>query len=154
MLEASVNGSVYKASGTVQTTVPVLLELNGSVFRQPVPLSGNLLFFRAAASPQLLPSVTGTLTHIGAIRWGSSWIIQDSHDCMFSKSNIKLSMQILFDLFRCAGSSERWDRSLQCLQCLWWWSVVLRGGSSSTERPQHSHAPGERGGTTYCISCC
>ncbi|XP_053483244.1 D-3-phosphoglycerate dehydrogenase isoform X1 [Ictalurus furcatus] len=61
MLEASVNGSVYKASGTVQTTVPVLLELNGSVFRQPVPLSGNLLFFRAAASPQLLPSVTGVL---------------------------------------------------------------------------------------------
>lgn len=68
MLEASVNGSVYKASGTVQTAVPVLLELNGSVFRQPVPLSGNLLFFRATTSPQLLPSVTGMLTDIRVIK--------------------------------------------------------------------------------------
>ncbi|TSK92896.1 D-3-phosphoglycerate dehydrogenase [Bagarius yarrelli] len=65
ILEVSVNGSVYKASGTVQTTVPVLLELNGSVFRQPVPLSGKLLFFRAATSPQLLPSVTGVLAAAG-----------------------------------------------------------------------------------------
>lgn len=72
MLEASVNGSVYKASGTVQTAVPVLLELNGSAFRQPVSLSGNLLFFRAAASPQLLPSVSGKLTDIRRITLASS----------------------------------------------------------------------------------
>lgn len=64
------NGSVYKASGSVQTVVPVLLELNGSVFRQPVPLSGNLLFFRAATSPQLLPSVTGKLTNAQLIKLG------------------------------------------------------------------------------------
>lgn len=61
-------GSVYKATGTVQTTVPVLLELNGCAFKQPVPLSGNLLFFRAATSPQLLPSVTGKLTDIRVIK--------------------------------------------------------------------------------------
>lgn len=72
MLEASVNGSVHKAAGTVQAAVPVLLELNGSVFRQPVPLSGNLLFFRAVISPQLLPSVTGKLTAIRVITLGSS----------------------------------------------------------------------------------
>ncbi|GAA6087413.1 D-3-phosphoglycerate dehydrogenase, partial [Tachysurus ichikawai] len=65
MLETSVNGSVYKALGTVQTAVPVLLEMNGSVFRQPVALAGNLLFFRAATSPQLLPSVTGVLAAAG-----------------------------------------------------------------------------------------
>lgn len=62
------NGSVYKASGTVQTAVPVLLELNGSVFRQPVPLSGNLLFFRAATSPQLLPSITGMFADLRVIK--------------------------------------------------------------------------------------
>ncbi|KAG7330984.1 hypothetical protein KOW79_004953 [Hemibagrus wyckioides] len=82
MLEASVNGSVYKVSGSVQTVVPVLLQLNGSVFRQPVPLSGNLLFFRAATSPQLLPSVTGVLAaasveidhfHASSASGGDQW---------------------------------------------------------------------------------
>lgn len=63
IVEVSVNGSTYKASGSVQAEVPVLLELNGGVFRQPVPLSGNLLFFKAAGSPQLLPSVTSELTN-------------------------------------------------------------------------------------------
>ncbi|KAI4873055.1 hypothetical protein NFI96_025481 [Prochilodus magdalenae] len=65
VVEVSVNGSIYKALGSVQAEVPVLLELNGSVFRQPVPLSGNLLFFKAAASPQLLPSLTGVLAAAG-----------------------------------------------------------------------------------------
>lgn len=59
VLEVSVNGSSYKAVGSVQAGVPVLLELNGSVFRQPVPLTGHLLFFKAANSTELLLSVTG-----------------------------------------------------------------------------------------------
>lgn len=59
VVEVSVNGRRYKAVGSVQTGVPVLLELNGSVFRQPVPLSGHLLFFKAATSSKLLLSVTG-----------------------------------------------------------------------------------------------
>lgn len=59
VVEVSVNGSSYKAVGSVQTGVPVLLELNGSVFRQPIPLSGHLLFFKAATSTDLLLSVTG-----------------------------------------------------------------------------------------------
>ncbi|XP_007260013.3 D-3-phosphoglycerate dehydrogenase [Astyanax mexicanus] len=65
MMEVSVNGSIYKALGSVQADVPVLLQLDGSVFRQPIPLSGNLLFFKAAASSQLLPSVTGVLAGAG-----------------------------------------------------------------------------------------
>ncbi|XP_026876902.1 D-3-phosphoglycerate dehydrogenase [Electrophorus electricus] len=65
MVEVSVNGSIYKAVGSVQAGVPVLLELNGSVFWQPVPLSGNLLFFKATGSPQLLSSVTGILATAG-----------------------------------------------------------------------------------------
>ncbi|XP_056145579.1 D-3-phosphoglycerate dehydrogenase [Lampris incognitus] len=64
-VEISVNGSSYKASGSVQAGVPVLLELSGNVFRQPVSLSGNLLFIRASASPQLLPSLTGLLAAAG-----------------------------------------------------------------------------------------
>uniref|UniRef100_A0A672JVY9 Phosphoglycerate dehydrogenase n=1 Tax=Sinocyclocheilus grahami TaxID=75366 RepID=A0A672JVY9_SINGR len=46
VLEVSVNSRSYKAVGSVQAGVPVLLELNGNVFRQPVPLTGHLLFFK------------------------------------------------------------------------------------------------------------
>lgn len=61
-VEVSVNGSSYKAVGSVQAGVPVLSELNGCVFRQPVPLSGHLVFFKAMNSTQLLLSVTGKYT--------------------------------------------------------------------------------------------
>ncbi|CAB1328482.1 unnamed protein product [Coregonus sp. 'balchen'] len=64
-VEISFNGSSYRATGCVQGGVPVLLELNRSVFRQPVSLTGNLLFFKASASPQLLPAVTGLLATVG-----------------------------------------------------------------------------------------
>ncbi|RXN23231.1 D-3-phosphoglycerate dehydrogenase-like protein [Labeo rohita] len=65
VVEVSVNGSSYKAIGSVQAGVPVLLELNGSVFRQPVPLTGHLLFFKSATSTELLLSVTGVLAAAG-----------------------------------------------------------------------------------------
>eukprot|EP00064_Thunnus_orientalis_P011086 superscaffoldBa00001567_g11116 len=60
-VEIAASGCSYKASGSVQGGVPVLLELSGSVFRQPVSLTGNLLFFKASANPQLLSSVAGLL---------------------------------------------------------------------------------------------
>uniref|UniRef100_A0A4W5QMR5 Phosphoglycerate dehydrogenase n=1 Tax=Hucho hucho TaxID=62062 RepID=A0A4W5QMR5_9TELE len=81
-VEVSVNGSSYRATGSVQGDSLVLLELNHSVFRQPVSLTGNLLFLKAAASPQLLPSVTGLLATAGveiesfsapAARSGDQW---------------------------------------------------------------------------------
>uniref|UniRef100_A0A9J8AAP4 D-3-phosphoglycerate dehydrogenase n=1 Tax=Cyprinus carpio carpio TaxID=630221 RepID=A0A9J8AAP4_CYPCA len=65
VLEVSVNGRSYKAVGLVQAGLPVLLELNGSVFRQPVPLTGHLLFFKATNSTELLLSVTGVLAAAG-----------------------------------------------------------------------------------------
>lgn len=58
-MEITAGGCSYKASGSVQGGVPVLLELSDSVFRQPVSLAGNLLFFKASANPQLLSSVAG-----------------------------------------------------------------------------------------------
>ncbi|XP_070694594.1 D-3-phosphoglycerate dehydrogenase [Pempheris klunzingeri] len=64
-VEVVADGCRYKASGSVQGGVPVLLELSNSVFRQPVSLTGNLLFFKASASPQLLPSVAGLLAAEG-----------------------------------------------------------------------------------------
>uniref|UniRef100_A0A8C4IME7 D-3-phosphoglycerate dehydrogenase n=1 Tax=Dicentrarchus labrax TaxID=13489 RepID=A0A8C4IME7_DICLA len=51
-VELTANSCSYKASGSVQGGVPVLLQLGDSVFRQPVSLAGNLLFFKASASPQ------------------------------------------------------------------------------------------------------
>ncbi|XP_061925848.1 D-3-phosphoglycerate dehydrogenase [Entelurus aequoreus] len=64
-VEVLTDGCSYKATGAVQGGLPVLLELSGSVFRQPVALTGNLLFFKASASPQLLPSVAGLLAAEG-----------------------------------------------------------------------------------------
>lgn len=58
-VEIVAGGCSYKASGSVQGGVPVLLELSDSVFRQPVSLTGNLLFFKASANPQLLSSLAG-----------------------------------------------------------------------------------------------
>uniref|UniRef100_A0A3B4FCZ3 phosphoglycerate dehydrogenase n=1 Tax=Pundamilia nyererei TaxID=303518 RepID=A0A3B4FCZ3_9CICH len=56
-VEIAANGCSYKASGSVQGGAPVLLELCNSVFRQPISLTGNLLFFKAPANPQLLSSL-------------------------------------------------------------------------------------------------
>jgi len=64
-VHVSTNGSSYKASGSFQGGMPVLQELCGSVFRQPVSLTGNLLLFKASASPQLLPSLAGLLATAG-----------------------------------------------------------------------------------------
>lgn len=58
-VEVVTSSGSYKAIGAVQGGVPVLLELCGSVFRQPVSLAGSLLFFKASANPQLLSSVAG-----------------------------------------------------------------------------------------------
>ncbi|KAM3862092.1 D-3-phosphoglycerate dehydrogenase [Diretmus argenteus] len=81
-VKISASGCSYRARGSVQGGVPVLLELSGSGFRQPIPLAGNLLFFKASASPQLLPTVAGLLATAGvemesfsapAARTGDQW---------------------------------------------------------------------------------
>uniref|UniRef100_A0A3Q2Q8K0 Phosphoglycerate dehydrogenase n=1 Tax=Fundulus heteroclitus TaxID=8078 RepID=A0A3Q2Q8K0_FUNHE len=64
-VEVKADDGSYQASGSVQGGVPVLLELSDSVFRQPVSLTGNLLFLRASADPQLLSSVAGVLASEG-----------------------------------------------------------------------------------------
>uniref|UniRef100_I3JQ92 D-3-phosphoglycerate dehydrogenase n=1 Tax=Oreochromis niloticus TaxID=8128 RepID=I3JQ92_ORENI len=64
-VEIAATGCSYKASGSVQGGVPVLLELCNSVFRQPISLTGNLLFFKAPANPQLLSSLAGVLATEG-----------------------------------------------------------------------------------------
>ncbi|MGH0168325.1 UNVERIFIED_CONTAM: hypothetical protein FKN15_057838 [Acipenser sinensis] len=64
-VEICANGVSHKVVGSVQGDVPVLLELNGGLFRQPVPLTGNLIFFKALANPQLVPSVAGVLAAAG-----------------------------------------------------------------------------------------
>ncbi|TRY92805.1 hypothetical protein DNTS_024873 [Danionella cerebrum] len=65
VLQVSVNGCSFRAVGSVQGSNPVLLEFNRSVFRQPVPLTGHLLFFRATGSTEILLSVTGALAAAG-----------------------------------------------------------------------------------------
>lgn len=64
-VEILADGCAFKASGSVQSGCPVLLMLSDSVFRQPVSLTGNLLFFKASDNSQLLPSVAGVLATEG-----------------------------------------------------------------------------------------
>lgn len=64
-VEILADGCTFKATGSVQNGVPVLLMLSDSVFRQPVSLTGSLLFFKAIDNSQLLPSVAGVLATEG-----------------------------------------------------------------------------------------
>ncbi|XP_067392454.1 D-3-phosphoglycerate dehydrogenase isoform X2 [Emydura macquarii macquarii] len=60
LLQVAVLGTPYKLVGSLQGSIPVLQELNGATFQQPVPLTGHLLLYRAtAASASTLPTVIG-----------------------------------------------------------------------------------------------
>ncbi|XP_048886509.1 D-3-phosphoglycerate dehydrogenase [Brienomyrus brachyistius] len=65
VIDLSISGTSFKATGSVHGEIPVLVELAGSRFWQPVPLSGNLLFLKAASTPLLLPEITGVLAAAG-----------------------------------------------------------------------------------------
>ncbi|CAN9497778.1 unnamed protein product [Ophioblennius macclurei] len=65
-VEITAGSGSHNAMASVRGGVPVLLQLNDSRFRQPISLSGNLLFFKASADPQLLTSLAGLLAAQGA----------------------------------------------------------------------------------------
>lgn len=64
-VEITAGSGRYNAVASVRGGVPVLLQLNDSRFRQPISLSGNLLFFKTAADLQLLSSLAGLLATEG-----------------------------------------------------------------------------------------
>lgn len=60
LLQVSLQGTPHRAAGTVQGSTPVLRELNGATFKQPAPLAGPVLIYRAKASePSALPALAG-----------------------------------------------------------------------------------------------
>ncbi|KAF7241405.1 D-3-phosphoglycerate dehydrogenase [Varanus komodoensis] len=62
LLQLHAQGVPPALAGSVQGSVPVLLELGGAAFQQPVPLAGTLLLCRSKASGAgLLPTVLGLL---------------------------------------------------------------------------------------------
>ncbi|XP_009953907.1 PREDICTED: D-3-phosphoglycerate dehydrogenase, partial [Leptosomus discolor] len=66
VLQVSLQGTPHRVVGTVQGSTPVLQELNGATFKQPAPLAGPLLIYRAKASePSTLPTLTGLLGKAG-----------------------------------------------------------------------------------------
>ncbi|NWQ84858.1 SERA dehydrogenase, partial [Columbina picui] len=66
LLQVSLQGTPHRVTGTVQGSTPVLQELNGATFKQPAPLSGPVLIYRAnAAEPSALPVLTGLLRKMG-----------------------------------------------------------------------------------------
>ena len=62
LLQVSLQGTPHRAAGTVQGSTPVLREINGATFKQPAPLAGPILIYRAKASePNTLPALAGEL---------------------------------------------------------------------------------------------
>lgn len=60
LLQVTLQGTPSSLVGSVQGSTPVLQELNGANFKQPVPLTGHLLLYRAkAANASTLPAVIG-----------------------------------------------------------------------------------------------
>ncbi|KFV17366.1 D-3-phosphoglycerate dehydrogenase, partial [Tauraco erythrolophus] len=65
-LQVALQGTLHRATGTVQGSTPVLQELNGATFEQPAPLVGPVLIYRAKASdPSTLLALTGLLGKAG-----------------------------------------------------------------------------------------
>ncbi|NXS50469.1 SERA dehydrogenase, partial [Balaeniceps rex] len=66
LLQVALEGTPHRATGTMQGSTPVLWELNGATFKQPAPLAGPILIYRAKASePSTLPALTGLLGKAG-----------------------------------------------------------------------------------------
>uniref|UniRef100_A0A8C8SE11 D-3-phosphoglycerate dehydrogenase n=1 Tax=Pelusios castaneus TaxID=367368 RepID=A0A8C8SE11_9SAUR len=62
LLQVTLPGTSYKLVGSVQGSTPVLQELKGATFQQPVPLTGHLLLYRAkTTNANTLPAVIGLL---------------------------------------------------------------------------------------------
>ncbi|NXA49026.1 SERA dehydrogenase, partial [Nothocercus julius] len=66
LLQVALQGTAHRAAGTVQGSTPLLRELSGATFKQPAPLSGSVLIYRAEASePSPLRALTGLLGKAG-----------------------------------------------------------------------------------------
>ncbi|XP_021259664.1 D-3-phosphoglycerate dehydrogenase isoform X2 [Numida meleagris] len=66
LLQVALQGTPHRVTGTVQGSTPVLQELNGATFKQPAPLVGPLLIYRAKASEtSTLPALAGLLEKAG-----------------------------------------------------------------------------------------
>ncbi|KAM9378934.1 D-3-phosphoglycerate dehydrogenase [Phaethornis superciliosus] len=66
VLQVALQGTSHQVLGTVQGSTPVLQEVNGATFKQPAPLAGPILIYRAEASePSTLPLLAGLLGKLG-----------------------------------------------------------------------------------------
>ncbi|KFP01671.1 D-3-phosphoglycerate dehydrogenase [Calypte anna] len=66
VLQVALQGTSHQVLGTVQGSTPVLQEVDGATFKQPAPLAGPVLIYRAKASePSTLPLLAGLLGKLG-----------------------------------------------------------------------------------------
>ncbi|NXH09305.1 SERA dehydrogenase, partial [Bucco capensis] len=66
LLQVSLQGTPHRLAGTVQGSTPMLREINGATFKQPAPLAGPVLIYRAKASEtSTLPVLVGLLGKVG-----------------------------------------------------------------------------------------
>ncbi|XP_051871909.1 D-3-phosphoglycerate dehydrogenase [Pristis pectinata] len=106
-LEITTSSASHKFLGSIQVGIPVLLEVDGAAFKQAVPLSGNLLIYKAMEYPQVLQSVAGVLASAGiqiesynvtTAMEGDQWCIMKTTsllvDLNLLEPYIKLSIQL------------------------------------------------------------
>ncbi|RMC08310.1 hypothetical protein DUI87_14551 [Hirundo rustica rustica] len=67
LVQVSLQGTPHQVTGTVQGSTPVLRQINGATFKQPAPLSGPVLIYRAKApKSSALATLTGLLSKAGS----------------------------------------------------------------------------------------
>lgn len=141
-VEVAAGGRGYKASCSVQGGAPVLLELCGSVFRQPVSLDGSLLFFRAPVNPQLLSSVAGESATPSST--GVKPILGPHQTNHGPRLSVFSSLSLACPPSRGAVRGRGADRVLQRSRGPRRRPVVLRGGVLSAPGPRRLEAFGPR----------
>ncbi|NWS33926.1 SERA dehydrogenase, partial [Polioptila caerulea] len=66
LVQVSLQGTPHQVTGTVQGSTPVLRQINGATFKQPAPLSGPVLIYRAKApDTSALATLAGLLGKAG-----------------------------------------------------------------------------------------
>uniref|UniRef100_A0A452GHW0 D-3-phosphoglycerate dehydrogenase n=1 Tax=Gopherus agassizii TaxID=38772 RepID=A0A452GHW0_9SAUR len=108
LLQITLQGTPSRLVGSVQGSTPILQELNGANFKQPVPLTGHLLLYRAkAANTSTLPTVIGLLGkaqvqlqsyHSSCAVAGEQWSILGISSAVGTLGDVKQHVTEVFQL--------------------------------------------------------
>ncbi|XP_069791787.1 D-3-phosphoglycerate dehydrogenase [Narcine bancroftii] len=96
-LEIANSSASQKFLGTIQVGHPVLLEIDGAAFKQAVPLSGNLLIYKAVEYPPVLQFVAGVLASAGIQieSYNVTTAMEGDHWCIMRITSLLVDLNLL-----------------------------------------------------------